>query len=410
MRTPAALALSVLALAACDPSDPAPRGFEMYEPAPGTPERIAYDQGLTHYLGRTPPRTTTTGATSGVTTYEFDPADGPVCMRGAPFRAAVRDVEGSEDLVVFLQGGGACWSEFCLAVTTAPAGIPGVNLLRPGRPENPYEGWDQLYVPYCDGSLFAGDNEIDEDGDGTPDRLHRGLANLSAALGVAWERFPSPRRIVLAGSSGGGFGTILATALVRYVYPGVPIDVLNDAGIGIAREGDDVFLDTLLGEFGARGFIPDDCTECTSRGHIIGLVRYQLDHDPDLRIAAISSWYDYVIGDVFLRTTPEVFQASLQAETDALHAAHPERYRRFFYDGRAHTALLGDVTGIVGRDLGSVELPPDAGSLLSSVQIESMFELAIDGVTLASWLTAMRDGDARWDDRVEMPTPLEPAP
>src|SRR5690606_41424075 len=50
--------------------------------------------------------------------------------------------------------------------------------------------------------------------------------------------FPSPRRIVLAGSSGGGYGTILASFLVRYVYPGVPIDVVNDAGAGIAKEGD----------------------------------------------------------------------------------------------------------------------------------------------------------------------------
>jgi len=397
-----------LALTSCAPSGPTT--FQPYEPAPGTPERIAYDQGITRYLGATPPSAVLPGTVAGVTTFEFDPADGPMCMRGGVFRASVREAAASEDLLIFLQGGGACWSAFCLAVTAAPPGVPPGDLLRPERPENPYDGWDVLYVPYCDGSLFAGDNEIDEDGDGTPDRLHHGLANLSAALSAGWERFPRPRRIVLAGSSGGGFGTILAAFLVRYVYPGVPLEILNDAGIGVARDGDQAFLDTLIDEFGARAFIPADCTECTARGHITGMVRYLLDHDPDVRIAAISSWQAYGTSGAFLQSTPVAFEPALRTESDALHAAHPDRYRRFLYDGQGHTALLGNVSGIVGRDLSAVELPEDAAMLLAGISIESMYELSIDGVLLADWLRAMRDGDdGAWDDRIEPPTPV-PAP
>lgn len=387
-------------LASCAPAEPTT--FQVYEPAVGTPERIAWEQDLTRYLGQTPPSLVTPAASGGVTTFEFDPADGPMCMRGGTFRASTREVAESEDLLIFLQGGGACWSAFCLAVTAAPAGVPPGDLLRPGNAQNPYDGWDVLYVPYCDGSLFAGDNDVDEDGDGTPDRLHHGLANLSAALSVGWERFPRPRRIVLAGSSGGGFGTILAAFLVRYVYPGVPIDVLDDAGVGIARDGDQPFLDTILDEFGARDFLPDDCTDCTARGHIVGLQRYLLDRDENLRIAAISSYHDFVISEVFLMSDPETFATALERETGALHEAHPDRYRRFLYAGRGHTALLGNVSGIIGRDYSAVELPEDAATLLAGVEIESMYELSIDGVLLADWLRGMRErDDMLWDDRLD---------
>lgn len=376
----------------------APQRYSPYEPEPGTPEAIAYEGGLTRHLGAALPREEAERA-GGVTTFTFDPADGPVCMRGAAFRASIRETE-SEDLLIFLQGGGACWSDFCLAVTTAPAGIPRTDLLR-NDPENPLGGWDVLYVPYCDGSLFAGERDVDEDGDGEPDRFHRGLANLSAALSVAALRFPSPRRIVLAGSSGGGFGTILAAYLVRYVYPGVPIDVLNDAGLGVARGDDPAFVGRIIDDFGARDFIPNDCEGCIDDGHITELVRHLLDRDPQVRVAAISSWYDYIISQVFLMSTPDAFRDALDAETTALHEAHPERYRRFIFDGEAHTALLGNVSGIVGSDLGSVELPADAATLLSRVEIASMYERSIDGVTLASWIGAMvSQGDA-WRDLVE---------
>ncbi len=376
-------------------------------PEPGTPEAIAYEAGLTRHLGVAIPSDERTSG--NVTTFTFDPADGPMCMRGAEFRASVRETE-SEDLLVFLQGGGACWSEFCLAVTTAPPGIARGDLLR-DEADNPLAGWDVLYVPYCDGSLFAGERDVDEDGDGEPDRFHHGLANLSAALSVGALRLPSPRRVVLAGSSGGGFGTILAAYLVRYVYPGVPIDVLDDAGVGVVRGDDPSFVANVLDELGARQLIPDECADCIADGHVTEVVRYLLDRDPQLRFAAISSWYDYIISQVFLQTTPEAFRDDLAAETGALHGAHPDRYRRFLYEGEAHTALLGDVTGIVGRDLGAVELPPDAATLLARVQLASMYELSIDDVLLASWIGAMvREDDAAWPDLVEQAGEPPPPP
>jgi hypothetical protein len=395
-----AAALALLGASACTPADPFPTDFGPREP--GTAAAIAYEQGLTRYLGTARPLESTVSASG--TTYTFDTADGPMCMRGGQYSAAVRDVAESEDLLIFMQGGGACWSAFCLAVTAAPPGIPPGDLLRDGD-GNPLSGWDVLYLPYCDGSLFAGDADVDEDGDGAPDRFHRGLANLSAALTMGYQHFPAPRRVVLAGSSGGGFGTILAAFLVRYVYPDAPIFVLDDAGIGVARGDDPSFVATIIDEFGAREFIPADCAGCTEDGHITDLVDYLLDRDPNVRVAAISSWYDFVISEVFLMTTPEAFRDALASETGALHDEHPDAYRRFLYDGAAHTALLGNVTGIVGRDLSAVELPDDA-SLLTRIELESIETATVDGVVLRDWVAAMVEGDPAWIDLTATPGPV----
>ena len=43
-----------------------------------------------------------------------------------------------------------------------------MDLLRT-KPEGPLRDFDVLYLPYCDGSLFAGDRAVDENGDGTPE-------------------------------------------------------------------------------------------------------------------------------------------------------------------------------------------------------------------------------------------------
>jgi hypothetical protein len=338
--------LLVATLSVACSSDPGP--FVPYVPEPGSPESVAYDNGLTRYLGNTPVTSTYPG-NAGTTIHEFDIADGPQCMRGREFRAITRRKE-SRDLMIFLQGGGACWSDFCFAITTAPPDMPETDLLK-ADDTNPFWSSDLLYVPYCDGSLFVGDAAIDENADGTPDRIHHGLANLSAALTAGYDDFPDPSRIVLVGSSGGGFGTILAVFLVRYVYRDVPIVVINDAGVGVAHPEDPSFVDDLLVEFGARTAVPADCTDCIADGNVTRLIRYALDRDPKVRIAALTSEYDFVISDVFLKVAPDVFRQNVITATDEIRAAHPDRYRRFLFAGDAHTATLGALSAFVGVDV-----------------------------------------------------------
>lgn len=395
--------LLVATLSACS-SDPGP--FVPYVPEPGTPESTAYDNGLTRYLGHVPVVSSYPG-NAGTKIHDFNVDDGPQCLRGREFRAITRSRPRS-DLLIFLQGGGACWSDFCFAITTAPPDMPETNLLVVDD-TNPFVDHDLLYVPYCDGSLFVGDAEIDDTADGTPDRIHHGLANLSAALTAGYDEFPEPSRIVLVGSSGGGFGTILATFLVRYVYPDVPIVVINDAGVGVAHPENPSFVDELLVEFGARSAVPADCADCISDGNVTRLVRYALDRDPEIRISALTSEYDFVISHVFLKVPPDTFRADVVAATNEIQAAHPDRYRRFLFAGDAHTATLGALSAFVGVDVASVEIPQEALEGLGNIKLESIHTATAQGVLLETWMDAFVDG--RLDeapDLVVEPGPLPP--
>lgn len=418
-----ALAAAVFALVACSdagtendgqgggPSDagadagnssPADAAEGSATPALSRLGQAAVDIGLAQFLGQLPdPTLETSDADSQTWAWGVD--DGPLCMRGGTFRYTTRTLD-PERLVVFLQGGGACWDEFCLAVNQAPAGIPAVDALRRDIDVNPLRDWSIAYLPYCDGSLFAGNRDHDDDGDGTPERFHRGLLNLSAALQHSREQFPSPRQVVLTGSSAGGFGTILATALVRVAWPQAEILVFNDSGVGVARDGDVRFISHLIDQFGASQLVPDDCQGCLVNGHIAPLVGWALERDDNLRVAIFSSWFDSIMGDTFLGMDPYVFQRALARETGALHDRFPDRYRRFIVDDSTHTTLLGDPTGIIGTDLSAIELPDGFLSNLGAVRIGSLVDTRIGDVTTAMWLQAFVDGEPAWLDIVEEPT------
>lgn len=385
--------LCVAGLAACA-GEAAP--VDSAVPEDDGPFAEVFAQGGDRYLGAFTP-STVEPRDDGSTRLEWATEDGPACLRGTPYAAGWRPGNG-EDLVLFLQGGGACWSEFCFVVEEAGGRIPALDVFDPGV--SPVAGWDTMYLPYCDGSLFVGDVEIDDDGDGAPDRIHRGLRNLSAALDAAHERAPAPRRILIAGSSGGGYGTLLAPALVRRLWPGVPIDVLNDAGVGVAKPGDDAFVLGLLDEWGASSLLPASCTGCVSGGHLTGLIGWALDEDPDLRVGAFSSTRDAVIAGIFLRVPGEQFEAALRAELGALHAAHPTRFQPFIVEGELHTALLGDIAGFLGDND-----PELADQIASIITLGEMAEIEVDGVSVADWLGHMVGEDPAWGPHVQPETP-----
>ena len=177
--------------------------------------------------------------------------------------------------------------------------------------------------------------------------------------------------------------------------------------LSVAHPETPTFVHDLLAEWNALHFVPRDCPDCIADGNVTGVVDYALAHDPQLRVAAISSRYDFVISQIFLSLTATAWQTALISETDALHAAHGSAYRRFFYPGDAHTALLGTPTGIIGGDLRSVEIPTSAAMQLSHVRLESIHTASASGTKLDAWLTALLAGDdTHAPDLVADPGPL----
>ena len=333
------------------------------------------DQGVTRYLGvYTPMMSEVDG---DVINHRFSASDGPMCLRGGEYVMATRD-NGSEDLVIFLQGGGGCWDTLCAATETAAPGIPKAGILDEDLPGNPIAGMNMSYLPYCDGGVHASDAEYDIDGNGsiepgTTDQFHHGLHNLSAALDVTVQAFPAPRRIVLMGVSGGGFGTIFALPLVRTLYPGVPIDVVNDSGVSVGRPNEPEFFKSLLSYWNiSEAFLPASCPDCIGDdGHGTGVHNWGLDRDENLRISLLSHKQDSTIATFFFGVAGPTWEAELIREMGEVESGSPDRVRSLIADGSAHTFLIGR-TG-----------------------------LEVDGITVLDWVTAMLDGSDEWTSRID---------
>ncbi len=217
-------------------------------------------------------------------------------------------------------------------------------------------------MPYCDGSVFGGDNDVDDDFfPNGPVRFHRGLRNLSAGMDLAKETFPHASRITVAGSSAGGVGAAaFAPFLVRFLYGNTvqQLTVFNDAGpIVINLDAIDAVA-ARANDWDFAKFYPASCTECSAFGQQTAIVEWRLDNDSTIREAFYETDGDATnIGFAsanlpgFFDPLPPIipfpsglsqsqYRALILTEHGALNAAHPDRYKRFIVSGDStHTAL-----------------------------------------------------------------------
>lgn len=322
------------------------------------------DAGLDKYVGQFSP-VVSVDVGDGWTKHTFDPAngDGPICIAGTPYSVFTKGQNPSR-LLIMLQGGGACWDGFyncnVLAEAQEPP-PPPVGIWtdafdtggHQGYERNPLAGWSIVYMPYCDGSVFSGDNTVFDPAFGAaigaPQavfRFHRGLRNVTAGIDVAKSMFPHARKIMVAGTSAGGVGaTAFAPFLTRFAYGNkIDLSVFNDAGPvainlldvdGIQKRS----ADWLFGQF-----YPASCTECDDQGQATAIIKWRLDNDNSIREAFYSTDGD-ATNRFFLKVpTQQMYRNLIISEHDKLHDAHPFRYKRFIRSGdTSHTAIQTDL-------------------------------------------------------------------
>lgn len=154
------------------------------------------------------------------------------CGNGSPYKFFVRRAATNANYVIYLEGGGACWD---YGSCSGEEGIRGARnpdgivddymqkidtrlvtpfLLKGHYANNPEtQDWNMVYVPYCTGDVYAGDQTITyESDDGKQlEWNHNGLKNMRAVVAWLRDNMQSPHRMLLTGCSAGGVG-----ALVNY--------------------------------------------------------------------------------------------------------------------------------------------------------------------------------------------------
>ena len=310
-----------------------------------------YDSGTTKYLGQfTPVSSTDVG--DGWVKHTFDPdgGEGPICVAGTPYSVFTRAGNPSR-LLIFEQGGGACWQDFyfcnILAELQEPP-APPVGIWDFESQDNPFADYSILYMPYCDGSVFSGDNDVvDANFPFGPVRFHRGLRNQSAGMDVARTHFPYASRITVAGSSAGGVGvTGFAPFLARSLYGNqTHLTVFNDAGPVTTDPDQPGDAATRAADWQFGQFYPASCTDCDDMGDPTAVINWRLENDSTIREAFYETDSDqtnrFFLG--LLGDQPK-FRDLVVTGHGALNAAFPDRYKAFIVSGdTSHTALQSNL-------------------------------------------------------------------
>lgn len=307
------------------------------------------DAGVNKYLGEfTPVASTDVG--DGWVKHTFDPdgGNGPICIAGTPFSAFTRAGNPSK-LLVMLQGGGMCWQGFYNCAILAedqepPSSTPPVGIWDFDSMDNPFANHSIVYMPYCDGSNFTGDNDVvDASFPFGPIRFHRGHRNLSAGMDLAKETFPNARNITVAGSEAGGAGAAaFAPFLARFVYGNQPrLTVFNDAGWNAINLDATADIAARAADWQFGKFYPASCTACDDMGQTTAIIDWRLDNDSTIREAFYDTDFD-LTNRFFLDLLfdPVGYRDLIVTEHGAINANHPDRYKRFIVRGdTSHTAL-----------------------------------------------------------------------
>lgn len=171
----------------------------------------------------------------------------------------------SRKLLVFMNGGGACWNATtCLTSLSSPtpAFVPSIDntphnqvTARNGvfdldNPENPYADWSIAFLPYCTGDIHAGSNDALYDNPANPGTFvpvrHRGFDNVLFAR--EWLKnhsitTNSVRKLFVSGASAGAYGVILTYPYWKETFPRARGMLLADAGSGVIT---DEFIDEAM--------------------------------------------------------------------------------------------------------------------------------------------------------------------
>jgi hypothetical protein len=329
---------------------------------------------------------TTTGAGAGgdaladpiqapLEKWTWVPFDDAFCANGTTTGIGANITDKSSKVVLYLMGGGACWDNITCYLAKTAANIESGygeaqfandaelltgSLFNRDDPSNPLRDASYFFVPYCTGDVHAGNNpEAEYGGKKT---LHVGFKNMESYLRRIVATFPKAERVVLSGSSAGGFGAGFNWWQAQEAFGDVRVDLIDDSGPPLPSP---YLSESIEGQWRAawnlNATLPEGCTECQSDlSAIFGFYAQAL---PKNRGALLSYTHDQVIANYFLISQEKVAEG-LGVLAGKLDAYESTRY--FYVAGNSHV-LLGDPGGI-----------------------------SQNGVVLMDWLTQMQADDPAW--------------
>ena len=221
---------------------------------------------------------------------------GLCCRNGSNTGIGVRARPGASRLVIYLQGGGACFNTLtCIGNPASYAGpFDSSRGIFSDAESNPVGDANFIFVPYCTGDVFGGTREGVSLG-GSQDFV--GRFNMQLVTNIARGHFGEAERVLLTGSSAGGFGAAISYPVVADGFAPTVVDLVLDASPVMAD--DDVLPPCLQQQWRELwGLVmPEGCTDCTQENGdgMENAASYYASAYPDARFGLISRTGDSTI-------------------------------------------------------------------------------------------------------------------
>lgn len=283
---------------------------------------------------------------------------GSRCGDGSPSYFSFYPRKDSQDLVVFLESGGACWSkETCQSGhVTRLTGKPHrkfsrneKGLLSLENPLLPLFGSHLVTVPYCTGDVFLGDIDTNYGTDHNPKVIHhRGYQNVVLTLKAVSEIFPHPKRVVLLGRSAGGLGVHGHIRNLDHYFPASEKFALSDAGTPFMPP----FLHEtsylkIMTAWNAFVTLPP-LLQAGGINHFGQVLRYNQTHFPHIRFGLIQAYEDkvmtYFAKSVGAPVPSEAVRRSIIEASNTYIGLHTPHAKVFFLEGKSHVQTKRDLT------------------------------------------------------------------
>ncbi|MDI1450731.1 pectin acetylesterase-family hydrolase [Polyangium sp. 6x1] len=236
------------------------------------------------------------------------------CRSGSSTGFGVRINPESTKLVIFFEGGGACFNGTTCNLNPSSYGQNNFDNWKNGggtngifstsNAANSVKDWSFVYVPYCTGDVHAG-NAPDSDVPGNlspKSQQFVGYANIGHYLKRIIPTFKNATEVLLTGVSAGGFGAFYNYDRVAQAFCPTPVALIDDSGPPMS----DTYMSPCLQQrwrelYNFEATLPADCVECSlpNGGGLANAWKLLGQKYPDASLGLISSDKDNTISQFY---------------------------------------------------------------------------------------------------------------
>lgn len=240
-------------------------------------------------------------------TWTWVEIEGNRCRDGSPTGIGVFRRPEASRLVIYLQGGGACFNVTSCSTNPASFGADDFaaltfsGILDTSDPANPFADASFVYIPYCTGDVHGGSAEGVTITRGPENQSFVGYQNVTRALERIVPTFAGVEQIVLTGESAGGYGAWINYDQVARSFCSEDVVLLADS----APPSPAPHLATCLQQrwqtlWNLGAALPTECTDCSPEtGSVSHVVGHLADAYPEGRFGLIASTRDETMSMFF---------------------------------------------------------------------------------------------------------------